>query len=152
MKHYSAYSIEQFAKHVFNETAAANWLMANGYKELIAVLDAVRDDKNAFKFLIEGKHFELAAFTNAIWDDEKAFKFLIDHKAYDWAACANIVNGDDKAVAALLSHNKNHYVQLAYAIQQRIREDGDRNVSPWGVMKGMLDFKKAFKKDKDANK
>lgn len=149
MKHYSAYAIEQFARHVFNETPASNWLVENNYKELIAVLDAVRDDKNAFRYLIDGKFFELAAFVNAIWDDEKAFQFLIDKKAFDWAACANIINGDEKVIPLLLKNNKNHFVQLAYAIQQRIREDGDRNVSPWGVLQGMMNFRKAFKKAKD---
>lgn len=148
MKHYSAYAIDQFTKHVlFNDAAASNWLIENDYRELIATIDAVRDDKAAFQFLIKGKHFELAAFVNTIWDDEKAFKFLIDKKAFDWAACANIVNGDEKAEEALLRHNKKHFVQLARAIQSRIREDGDRAVSPWGVLQGMFNFKK-YKKEK----
>lgn len=147
MKHYSIYAIDQFTKHVLlQDTSALNWLIENGYKELIAVIDAVRDDKKAFQFLINSKHFELAAFVNTIWEDEKAFKFLIDNKAFDWAACANIINGDDKAEEALLRANKKHFVQLAHAIQGRIREDGDRNMSPWGVMQNMLNFKKALKK------
>jgi hypothetical protein len=143
MKHYSAYAIDQFTKHVLlNDTAASNWLIENDYRELIAVIDAIRDDKAAFDFLIKGKHFELAAFVNTIWDDAEAFKFLIGKKAFDWAACANIVNGDEKAEEALLRHNKKHFVQLAYAIQGRIRQDGDRAVSPMGVIKSMFDFKK----------
>lgn len=145
MKHYSAYVIDQFTKHVLGETEAFNWLIENNYKELIATLDAIRDDKAAFKFLIDSKHFELAAFVNTIWDDEKAFKFLIARKAYDWAACANCVNGDDKAERALLMHNKKHFVQLAGAILSRIHEDGDRNISGWGVIKNLFDFKKAIK-------
>lgn len=148
MKHYSTFAIDQFTKYVLvQDTIASNWLIENGYKELIAVIDAVRDDKKAFKFLINSKYFELAAFVNAIWEDEKAFKFLIDNKCFDWAACANIINGDDKAEEALLRANKKHYVQLAHAIQGRIREDGDRNMSPWGVMQNMFNFRKAFKKD-----
>jgi hypothetical protein len=88
----------------------------------------------------------LAAFTNAIWDDSKAFKFLIDRKAFDWAACANFINGDDKAEQALRAAGKHHYVALGHAILGRIHEDGDRNTSPTGVIKNMLDFKKAFQK------
>ena len=53
MKHYSTYAIEQFANHVQGDVAAFNWLINNDYKELIATLDAIRDDKKAFKFLIE---------------------------------------------------------------------------------------------------
>ncbi len=153
MKHYSAYTIDQFTKYVLlNDSSAQNWLIENDYKELIATLDAIRDDKHAFRYLINGKFFELAAFVNTIWEDSKAFKYLIDNKHFDWAACANIINGDEKAEEALLRHNKKHFVQLAHAIQGRIREDGDRNVSPWGVMQNMLSFKKAFEKDPEDRK
>lgn len=146
MKHYSTFALEQFGKYIHGDVQAFNWLINNNYQELAAVLDAIRDDKNAFKFLIEGKHFELAAFVNAIWDDSKAFKFLIDRKAFDWAACANFINGDDKAEAALKRAGKHHFVAIAHAILGRIHEDGDRNTSPAGVIKNMLDFKKAFQK------
>ena len=147
MKHYSVHAIDMFTRHILNDTPGSNWLMANGYKELIATIDAIRDDKNAFQYLIKGKHFVLAAFVNAIWEDAGAFKFLIDNKQFDWAAAANIINGDDKAEEALKRAGKNHFVMMAHAIQSRIREDGDRNVSPWGVIKNLLDFKKAFKKE-----
>jgi hypothetical protein len=146
MKHYSTFAIEQFGKHIFGEIEAFNWLIENDYRELIATLDAIRDDKKAFKFLIDNKHFELAAFVNAIWEDSKAFKFLIDQKAFDWAACANIINGDDKAEEALKRAGKTHFIALSHAILGRIHEDGDRNTSPVGVLKNMLDFKKAFQK------
>lgn len=147
MKHYSTHAIDQFTRHTLNDTSGFNWLMNNGYKELIATLDAIRDDKNAFKFLMENKYFVLAAFVNAIWEDDKAFKFLMDAKANDWAACANIINGDEKAEEALNKTGKKHFVLLAHAIQSRIHEDGDRNVSPWGVMQNLMNFKKAFKKE-----
>ncbi len=147
MKHYPTYAIEQLSNHIQGDKAGFNWLINNGYPELVAIIDAVRDDKKAFHFLITGKHFVLAAFVNTIWDDEKAFKFLIDSKAFDWAACANIINGDDKAEAFLKRINKESYVLLAHAIQMRIHEDGDRNVGPIGAFKNMLNFKKAFKKE-----
>ena len=149
MRHYSAFAIDMLTKYVNKDTEGFNWLLNNGYPELLATLDAIRDDKKSFKYLIDHKHFELAAFVNAIWDDSKAFKLLIDHKVFDWAACANIINGDDKAEAALIKMNKKHFVALAYAIQRRIHEDGDRNVSPWGVIQNMFNFKKIFKKDED---
>ena len=146
MKHYSTHAIDMFTRHVLNDTPGSNWLVANNYQELIAVIDAIRDDKKAFKYLIANKHFELAAFVNAIWEDEKAFQFLIKQKAFDWAASANMICGDDKAEAALERAGKKHFVMMANAIQSRIREDGDRAVSPMGVIRNMLDFKKAFKK------
>ena len=149
MKRYSATVINHFTRHVQNDTASFNWLMNNGYKELPATLDAIRDDHNAFKFLLNNKHVILADFVNSIWDDEKAFEVLMKAKAYDWAACANIINGDETAEAALKAAKREHFVLLAHAIQERIHQDGDRNVSPMGVLKNMLDFKKAFKKDAD---
>lgn len=147
MKFYSTHAIDSLTRHCLKDTSGFNWLMNNGYRELIAVLDAVRDDKQAFKYLMENKHFELAAFVNAIWDDQKAFKFLMDVKAFDWAAMVNIINGDDRAEEALKRAGRNHFVLLAHAIQSRIHEDGDRNMSPVGVMQNLLNFKKAFKKD-----
>ncbi len=147
MKKYSTSTIDHFTRHVLRNTASFNWLMNNNYRELIMTLDAIRDDKKAFKLLMEGKQFILAAFVNAVWDDEKAFKFLMDAKAFEWAACANIINGDDKAEAFLKRINKESYVLLAHAIQMRIHEDGDRNVGPIGAFKNMLNFKKAFKKE-----
>ena len=137
-----------FTRHVLGDTPGSNWLVENNYHELIAVIDAVRDDKKAFKFLINNKHFELAAFVNAIWDDDKALRVLLDKKAFDWAACANIINGDDKAQEVLIRVKKGHFLNLAFAIQRRIHEDGDRNVSPWGVFKNLFNLKK-YKKDED---
>ena len=86
---------------------------------------------------------------NAIWEDASAFKFLIDRKAFDWAAAANIINGDDNAEAALERAGKKHFIMMAHAIQSVVRADGDRAVSPTGVIKSMLNFKKAFEKDPD---
>jgi hypothetical protein len=144
MKFYSTHSIDQFTRHCLKDTEGFNWLMNHGYMELIATLDAIRDDKKAFRFLMDNKHYELAAFVNAIWEDKSAFKFLMDRKAFDWAAAANIVNGDDNAEFALKKAGKNHFVLLAHAIQSRIHEDGDRNTSPMGVIRSMFNFKKAF--------
>lgn len=149
MKHYSAHAIDMFTRHVLSDTPGSNWLIENNYRELIAVIDAIRDDKFAFKYLIDGKHFELAAFVNAIWEDASAFRFLIERKQFDWAAAANIINGDEKAEAALHRAGKKHFVMMAHAIQSVVRADGDRAVSPMGVIKSMMNFKKAFQKDPD---
>ncbi len=153
MKKYSIHTIEMFTKLVNQETEGFNYIVNEGYPELMATLNAIRDDKKAFDYLIQNKHFELAAFVNSIWDDSKAFKLLIDCKAFDWAACSNIINGDHKAEQALIKAGKGHFVALAYAIQKRIHEDGDRNISPFSVFQNVFNFKKAFKKafGKDEN-
>lgn len=147
MKRYSVTAIDHFTKHVLGETASFNWLVNNGYQELVATLDAIRDDKVAFNYLMNNKHVLLAAFVNAIWDDSSAFQLLWKAKAYEWAACVNIINGDDAAEAFLKRVKKDHYILLAHAIQSRIHEDGDRNIGPVGALKSIFDLKKAFKKD-----
>jgi hypothetical protein len=147
MKRYSTHVIDQLTRHILKDTSGFNWLMNNGYRELPATFDAIRDEKGAFKFLMDNKHFVLAAFVNAIWEDEKAFKFLMDAKAFEWAATANIINGDEKAEEFLKKVGKEHYVLLAHAIQSRIHEDGDRNTTPAGVFGNLLNFRKAFKKE-----
>ncbi len=147
MKHYSTHAIDQFTRHVLKDTSGFNWLMNNGYRELIATIDAIRDEKGAFKFLMDNKHVVLAAFVNAIWEDEKAFQFLMRVKAFQWAATANLINGDEKAEEFLKRSGNGHYVLLAHAIQSRIHEDGDRNTTPTGVLSNLLNFKKAFKKE-----
>ncbi len=147
MKKYSLISIDHFTRYVLGETESFNWIMQNEHKEFIATLDAVRDDKRAFQYLLDNKHIILAAFVNAVWDDEKAFEFLMKAKAFEWAACANIINGDEQAEAFLKKVNKENYVLLAHAIQSRIHQDGDYNVSPIGALRNMFNFKKAFKKE-----
>jgi len=149
MRKYSAETIDHFTRYVLRDTPSFNWLMNNGYMELLATLDAIRDDPKAFRYLMENKHVILAAFVNSIWDDEEAFQFLMRHKAFEWAACANIVNGDDKAADFLKRIKKENFVLLAHAIQSRIHEDGDRNTSPITVFKNMLDVRRAWKKAKE---
>ena len=61
----------------------------------------------------------------------------------------NIINGDDKAEEFLKKSGNEHYVLLAHAIQSRIHEDGDRNISPAGVLQNLFNFKKAFKKNEN---
>ncbi|GAB4204987.1 MAG: hypothetical protein Fur0023_13320 [Bacteroidia bacterium] len=145
LKTYPKEVIEKFTQHVYNDTAAFNWLILNNYKELVATLDAIRDDKKAFEYLIKSKHFHLAAFVNAVWDDEDAMEFLIKIKQPDWAACARVIDGDEQAEEVLLSLNKKHFIDLAYAIQSRIREDGDRFISPLNALNGILNIKKYLK-------
>lgn len=145
LKQYPKEVIEKFTQHVYQSTEAFNWLILNNYKELIATLDAIRDDKKAFEFLIKNKHYHLAAFVNAVWDDEDAFEFLIKIKQPDWAACARIIDGDEKAEQVLMKLNKKYFVDLAYAIQSRIREDGDRFISPIYTFQNIFHFKKFLK-------
>ena len=145
LKTYSKEVIEKFTQHVYRNTEAFNWLILNNYKELIATLDAIRDDKKAFEFLIKSKHYHLAAFVNAVWEDDEAMEFLLKTKQADWAACARIIDGDEKAEEVLLKLRKKHFVELAYAIQSRLREDGDRFISPIYAIQSLFNFRKLLR-------
>lgn len=134
MRNYSKEAIEKFTAHVLGKAEGYNYLLSNGYTELLATLDAVRGDQKAFGFLMRAKQFELAGFVNAIWEDSAAFKMLMDKKVYDWAAMANIINGDEKAIEFLRRLKKEHYINLALAIQERIREDNDRQSNIFNMM------------------
>lgn len=134
MRAYSKEAIEKFTEHVKEKAEGFNYLLENNYRELLATLDAIRGDKGAFAFLMKTKQFELAAFANAIWEDASAFKLLMDKKVYEWAAVANIVNGDEKAVLFLKKLGKEHYINLAMAIQARIRQDNDKQSNIFNMM------------------
>jgi hypothetical protein len=59
MKHYSTHAIDQLTKYALKDTAAFNWLINNGYRELVATFDAIRDDKKSFKYLMDNsKHVD----------------------------------------------------------------------------------------------
>lgn len=134
MREYSKETIVKFTEHVRQKAEGFNYLLEHNYRELLATLDAIRGDKSAFAFLMKTKQFELAAFVNAIWEDSKAFRVLMDKKVYDWAAMANIVNGDEKAIMFLRKIGKDHYINLALAIQERIREDNDKQSNIFSMM------------------
>jgi hypothetical protein len=110
-------------------TLAKDWLLANGYEELVQLKDAVSRHNKPFEYLLVNKHIALAAFVNAIWDDQKAFKLLMDQRAFHWAAMANYINGDDKAGNFLKQNKLEHYLQLAHLIQMKIRKEGDEGTN-----------------------
>ncbi|MFN6039869.1 MAG: hypothetical protein ACK452_15475 [Bacteroidota bacterium] len=131
---YNKEVIEKFTQHVNQQAEGYNYLLENRHLELLATLDAIRGDSKAFGYLMKTRNAELAAFVNAIWDDQSAFKFLMDNKFFITAAMANIINGDEKAIEYLKNLNQHHFVKLALSIQQRIREDNDKNSNIFSMM------------------
>ena len=71
----------------------------------------------------------LAAFVNAIWDDKDAFRLLMDEKQFHWAAVANFINGDEKAAIFLKRNQLDHYLALAIRLQAKIRREGDEGTN-----------------------
>ncbi len=138
---YNQKTYEMFTAHVNGSTEGLNYLVEYGHRELIAVIDAIRDDTHAFKFLMNNKFFIQAAFVNAIWEDKEAFKLLMQYEP-EWAAMANLIEGDEKAIEFLSSRKKDYMINLALAIQKRIRQDGDRAASPFSALKSIFKPKK----------
>jgi hypothetical protein len=106
-------------------TNAKLWLQENNYEELVQLKDASSRHSKPMEYLLVNKFIVLAAFVNAIWDDPTAFKLLMDQKQFHWAAVANYINGDDKAAMFLKKNNLEHYAELGFKIQAKIRKEGD---------------------------
>ena len=117
--------IEKTAAWIEGDSAAKKWLQNNGYEEMVQLKDAASRYPKAFEYLLVHRHIVLAAFVNAIWDDKKAFKLLMDKKEFHWAAMANYINGDDNAAIFLHKNNLKPYAELAHKIQAKIRKEGD---------------------------
>ena len=124
--HYKKEVIEKFTAWVEDDATAFDWLLAFGYREFIILREATLGDSKAIEVLLKTRHIILAAFANAIWDDSEALKLLLKSKAFHWAAAANIINGDDKAQVWLMQNGLEHYITLAFKIQEQIRIQGDR--------------------------
>ena len=103
--HYPKEAIEKATAWVDGSPSAKLWLEKNNFPELVYLRDAASRHAKAFEYLLVHKHIILATFVNAIWDDKKAFKLLMDGKQYHWAAMANYINGDDNAAAFLKKNN-----------------------------------------------
>ncbi len=117
--------IEILGRWVDGDTHAKDWLQRNNYEELVHLKDASRRFAKSFEYLLIHNHVILAAFVNAIWEDKAAFKLLMEKKAVHWAAMANYINGDEKAILFLKKNKLDHYAQLAHKILMRIRKDND---------------------------
>lgn len=108
---------------------AKDWLIINGYEELVELKDAMRRYSKPFEYLLLNKHVVLATFVNAVWNDKKAFQILMEKKEFHWAAMANLINGDVKAQEFLNKSNLNAYTNLALKIQAKLRKDNDSGTS-----------------------
>jgi hypothetical protein len=105
------------------------WLEEHDFEELVQLKDAVSRHSKPFEYFLVHKFIILAAFVNAIWDDKDAFRLLMDKKAFHWAAMANYINGDVKAAAFLKKNGLEHYATLAHKIQAKIRKEGDEGTN-----------------------
>lgn len=105
-------------------SAAYNWLMERGHRELTEAAEFLMSGKEKnFKWLIENKFFDLAAFINAAKGDKKAFQWLMQNNVIFWAATANAINKDAKALLWLRQNNFIVYAELAEAIIEFDRHD-----------------------------
>ena len=103
---YPKEAIEKTSAWVAGDQRAKQWLMDHNFEELVQLRDAARRYTKSLEFLFVHKHIVLAAFVNAIWEDKKAFKLLMDQRAFQWAAMANYINGDENAALFLKKNNR----------------------------------------------
>lgn len=138
---YDSKTMKMASAYALGHLEGLNFLLEKNLRELVAVVDAVRDDSKALKYLMDNKYYFHAAFVNAIWEDDKAFQLLLKHAPY-LAAAARVIDGDLKAHEMLEKRGQSDILEFAYAIQKRIREDGDKAVNPLNA------FTSIFKKKK----
>jgi hypothetical protein len=127
-------ALVRMKEYANGDKAAAEWLMQNNYKELIATIDCIGGSDAAEDWLEKNKHIMLLAFTNAVWDDSSAFGFLMKHQFIDWAAIANIVNGDEKAYEIFIKLRKKVKLELALAIKSLKNDKQNRGSLLFGAL------------------
>jgi hypothetical protein len=126
---YPKEAIQHLSHWVEGSAQSKNWLQEHNYEELVQLKDAVSRHTKPFEYLLANKFVDLAAFVNAVWDDKQALRLLMDHKEYHWAAAANYINGDENAAAFLKKNNLGHYAELAFKMQAKIRREGDEGTN-----------------------
>jgi hypothetical protein len=129
---YTKEVIDATTEWIKGDTWAGQWLSEHNFEELVILKDAVSRHAKAMEYLLVHKHIALAAFVNAIWEDKEAFKLLMTKGNYHWAAMANFINGDEKAGRFLKDNKLTHYLNLAQAFQDKIREEGDEGTNFFG--------------------
>lgn len=126
---YPKEAIQHLSAWVEGSTHSKSWLEEHNYEELVQLKDAVSRHTKPFEYLLANKFVVLAAFVNAIWDDKQAFRLLMDQKAFHWAAAANYINGDENAGMFLKKNQLGHYYELAHKLQAKIRKEGDEGTN-----------------------
>ena len=104
-------------------TSSFNWLVENGYKELVVLASLLRGKKEEVRWLMENKYVELAAFGNSVLGDKAAFEWLMKNKIVIWALTSHASTGDEKATAILRAQKLDAYLILAQTIQ-KMNDDG----------------------------
>ncbi len=126
---YSKEAIDKTSEWIDGNPSAKYWLLENNFEELVLLKDAACRHTKAIESLLIKKHFILVTFVSAVWDDKKAFALLMDKKEFIWAAMANFINGDDKAAIFLKNSKLQHFAELAFKIQTKIKNEGDKGTN-----------------------
>lgn len=93
------------------------WLLNNGYPELGAFANAIRNDKMALQWLFSNGYPDLAALTKAIEDDYNAYIWLKKFKKDFYIILADAVQPKDYAIKYLHEHKLEVFLRLCVIIK-----------------------------------
>lgn len=113
-REYSEKEIVELVHAVKREEESFKWLLENNCRELAALCDVlVYGNDNALDWLKRNGFMTLLAFVNSLDSDNDAFHFLLKGQHKEWAAVVNVINDDSKAREWLLKFNLKHFLFLA---------------------------------------
>ncbi len=140
MKNYDKEVFEKLILLVRNDDeVASEWLMNNGYRELVEFWDAVEGVEKSFKWLLENGHRPLAAAVDALNGNDKAKVFLLSSNNKELAAFVDATKGNQHAISLLLKSGYHGWVLLAKEFFDREKKN-DKN-----FLWGFLNFGNPFK-------
>ena len=119
MKNYPPEVFQQLVAFIKEDERAGEWLVNNGYPELLHFWDACERVEKSFKWLLENDQRPLAATVDAMTGNDKAKVWLITSGYRELAAFTDACDGKQSAVTWLLKFDLKGWVQVAREIYLR---------------------------------
>lgn len=117
MNNYTPEIIKNFAISLQRSEPHYQWLLKSGFEELAALSDVLAyHNRKALAWLKRRKCYILLAVNEALEDDKAAFDFLMRNKGEVWAASIQVCNGSEKAEAWLMRYHFPHFVFLGQVL------------------------------------
>ncbi len=94
------------------------WLLNNGFPELAAFANAIRNDKIAYSWLMNNGYPDLAALTDAIEDNFEAYKWLKKHNRNFYIILSDAVQPKVYAMLYLKEHKLDVFARICITIKR----------------------------------
>jgi hypothetical protein len=132
MKEYEPQALNKFCCLIKKEEGASEWLIANGYEELIHFWDACLGIEKSFQWLKTNGFIHFAALVDAIHGKAMARAWLIQHRFRVMAAVADASEGNKIAVALLLKLDERDWLTVAKVMYDFFKKKEKRSLFNFG--------------------